>query len=251
MLLNILIWLLVVKFSIFCDTLSTLSNNFTVHDLPLEERPRERMLSVGAEALSSQELLALVLGRGIQGESVLVTSQKLLSKFGSLDGVLDASLEDLQSIRGLGIAKSTQLKACLEIARRVSSKRVGSVTTIMKAVDVFELVKSKISHESKEHFVVLSFDVRYKFLGMDVIAIGTLTSNIIHPREVFESAIRRHASAIVVSHNHPSGDCDPSDVDYVITKSLADAGKVMGIQVLDHVVVSQDNYFSFANEGLI
>ena len=224
---------------------------FTVHDLPAQERPRERMVSAGAEALSSQELLALVLGRGIQGESVLVTSQKLLTQFGSLENILQASLTDLQKVRGLGIAKSTQLKACLEIARRVSAIRVDSKQVVMKPADVFALVKAKISQESKEHFVVLSFDVRNRFLGLDVIAIGILNASVVHPRELFESAIRRHAAHVMVSHNHPSGICDPSDEDISMTNRLVEAGQIMGIAVVDHVIVSKNSFFSFAENGLI
>ncbi len=228
-----------------------MSSSFTVRDLPQNERPRERMIAHGAEALSSQELLALVLGRGIQGESVLVTAQKLLSHFGSLENILNASIADLQKMRGLGVAKSTQLKACLEIVRRVSAVRLDDNEVVMKPSDVYRLVKSKISQESKEHFVVLSFDVRNKFLGMDVIAVGILTANIIHPRETFEAAIRRHAAQVIVSHNHPSGVCDPSDDDIEITKRLVDAGVIMGISVVDHVIVAKNSFLSLAENGFM
>jgi DNA repair protein RadC len=226
-------------------------SNFTVHDLPKDERPRERMILNGPTALSSQELLALVLGRGIQGESVLVTAQKLMSTFGSLEGVLDASLADLQKMRGMGVAKATQLKACLEIARRVSEVKQETSKFAKQASDIFDILKNKIGFQTKEHFVVLSFDVRHKYLGMDIIAVGILTANIIHPRETFEAAIRRHAAYIIVSHNHPSGDCTPSDEDLEITKRLVESGKVLGIQMMDHVIVSRDSYLSFANEGLV
>lgn len=228
-----------------------MSPSFTVLDLPTHERPRERMVNAGAEALSSQELLALVLGRGIQGESVLITAQKLLSQFGSLENILQASLADLQKVRGLGVAKATQLKACLEIARRVSAVKIDERKIVMRAGDVYGLVKAKISEELKEHFVVLSFDVRNKFLGLDVVAVGILNANVVHPRETFESAIRRHAAHIIVSHNHPSGVCDPSDEDLALTKRLVEAGDIMGIHVVDHVIVSRESYFSFVENGLI
>lgn len=228
-----------------------MSSSFTVRDLPSHERPRERMMESGPEALSSQELLALVLGRGIQGESVLVTAQKLLSRFGSLENILQASLADLIQLRGMGIAKATQLKACLEIARRVSSVRMESTEVVMKPSDVYRLVKAKISQEAKEHFVVLSFDVRNKFLGLDIVGIGILTANIVHPRETFEAAIKRHAAHIIVSHNHPSGISDPSDEDIEMTKRLAEAGSIMGIHVVDHVIVCRDSYYSMAENGLL
>lgn len=228
-----------------------MSTSFTVRDLPMSERPRERMVEFGPEALSSQELLAIVLGRGIHGESVLATAQKLLAQFGSLENVVSASIADLTQLRGMGIAKATQLKACLEIARRVSAIRVETSEIVMKPSDVFHLVKNKISEEAKEHFIVLSFDVRNRFLGLDVVAVGILTANIIHPRETFESAIKRHASHIIVSHNHPSGICDPSDEDVEMTKRLVEAGRIMGIQVVDHVIVSRGSYFSLAENGFI
>jgi DNA repair protein RadC len=225
---------------------------FTVKDLPQSERPRERMVSVGAEALSAQELLALVLGRGVQGESVLDTAQHLMHKFGSLDGVLNASLADLQTLRGLGVAKATQLKACMEIARRVSEEhKDGETIVVMKPADVYRLVKSKISQFAKEHFIVLSFDVRNQFLGYDVVSMGILNANVVHPRETFESAIRRHAAQVIVSHNHPSGVCDTSDEDIEVTKRLADAGRILGIAVIDHVIVCKNSYYSFADNGLL
>jgi DNA repair protein RadC len=232
-------------------TTPTPSSSFTLHDMPLSERPRERMVKYGSEVLSAQELLALVLGRGIQGESVVLTAQKLLSVFGSLEGVLQASLSELQKVRGLGVAKATQLKACLEIARRVSNVDILDGVVVMRPEDVFKLVKARISHFAKEHFVVLSFDARNKFLGLDVVSVGILNANIIHPRETFEVAIRRHAAQVIVSHNHPSGECTPSDEDREITQQLVAAGKILGIQVIDHVVISQRSFFSFADEGLL
>jgi DNA repair protein RadC len=230
---------------------ATMNLHLTVHDLPKAERPRERMVSVGPAGLSAHELLALVLGNGVQGENVLVTAQKLLVEFGSLEGVLNASLQDLQRMRGMGVAKSTQLKACLEIARRVSVTRIEDTVVVMRPDDVYKLVRAQIVEESKEHFVVLSFDVRNRFIGMDVIAVGTLSGSLIHPREVFEAGIKRHAARIAVAHNHPSGDCTPSDEDHEVTKKLVEAGKIMGITLVDHVVVCKDRYYSFADEGLV
>jgi DNA repair protein RadC len=121
----------------------------------------------------------------------------------------------------------------------------------MRPGDVFKLVKAKVREFTKEHFIVLSFDVRNKFLGMDVVSVGTLDASLIHPRETFESAIRRHAAQIVVSHNHPSNDCTPSLEDLQITKNLSEAGKILGIILMDHVIVGKDNYFSFRDEGLL
>jgi DNA repair protein RadC len=170
-----------------------MSKSFTIHDLPKSERPREQLKKLGSEALSAQELLALILGRGVRGESVSLTAQKILSHFGSFEGIMNASLEYLQSVKGVGLAKASQLKACFEVARRVFTKNeiAGEVKQkeITSAKEVYELVKSKISNYTKEHLVVLSFDSHDKFLGMDTVTVGTLTANLVHPRETFDVAI--------------------------------------------------------------
>lgn len=232
-----------------------MSKSFTIHDLPKSERPRERLKKLGSEALSAQELLALILGRGVRGESVSLIAQKLLSHFGSLEGIMNASLEDLQSVKGVGLAKASQLKACFEIARRVFTKNEvadeAKQKEITSAKEIYELIKSKISNYAKEHLLVLSFDSRNKFLGMDTVSVGTLTANLVHPRETFDAAIRRHAGHIVVAHNHPSGDPQPSEDDLEITKRLVESGKILGIEVIDHVIVTENTFFSFKEKELI
>ncbi|MDP4007279.1 MAG: DNA repair protein RadC, partial [bacterium] len=197
---------------------------FTVRDLPISERPRERLEKYGAEALSAQELLALILGRGVRGESVMMTAQRLLSEFGSLEGVMDASLEELKKLNGIGIAKAGQIKACLEIARRAQVQRDAVQDSPKKGKDhivspkeVHALVQSRLREYSKEHFFVLSFDTRNKLLGMDTISVGTLNASLVHPREAFESAIRRHADHIIIAHNHPSEELEPSEEDIEVT----------------------------------
>lgn len=232
-----------------------MSKSFTIHDLPKSERPRERLKKLGSEALSAQELLALILGRGVRGESVSLTAQKLLSHFGSLEGIMNASLEDLQSVKGVGLAKASQLKACFEIARRVFTKNEVADKVkqkeITSAKGIYELIKSKISNYAKEHLLVLSFDSRNKFLGMDTVAVGTLTANLVHPRETFDVAISRHAEHIIVAHNHPSDDPEPSEDDLEINKRLVGAGKILGIEVIDHIIVCKSGYLSFKEKGLL
>ena len=229
-----------------------MKKSFTIHDLPKEERPRERLEKFGPEALSAQELLALILGRGINGESVMVTSQKILSRFGSLESLQDASIEDLKELKGLGIAKAAQIKACIEISRRINNVANNQITRnkkqrIFSPQDAHQQVKSKIKDYAKEHFLVLSYDTRNRLLGIDIVSIGTLNSNLVHPRETFEAAIRRHAAQIIIAHNHPSGDVSPSREDEQITKQLINAGRILGIFVLDHIIVSINNYFSFSS----
>lgn len=225
-----------------------MKKSFTINDLPPQERPRERLVKFGPETLSAQELLSLILGRGVKGESITVISQKILSKFGSLEILKEASIEDLKEIRGVGLAKAAQLQACIEIARRINGytydqKQKGRKKHILSSKDVYKLVKSKIKDYAKEHFIILSFDSRNKLLGMDTVSVGTLNSNLAHPRETFEAAIRRHAAKIVIVHNHPSGDTEPSKEDIEITKQLVEAGKVMDIEVMDHLIIG-DGYRS-------
>jgi DNA repair protein RadC len=224
--------------------------SFTLHDLPHTERPRERLTKFGSEALSAQELIALVLGRGISGESVMVTSQKLLSQFGSLDGMLDASVEDLCQIRGIGVAKACQIKAIFEIVKRlkINSEPAQKKKSLLSPREVYELLTPQIGNLKKEHFVLVSFDTRNRVIGTDTISVGTLNASLVHPREMFEIAIRRHAASVIIAHNHPSGDPDPSDEDIRVTEKLMEAGKLLGIQVLDHIIVCKNSYYSFSDQ---
>lgn len=229
--------------------------SFTVKDLPIEERPRERLANLGAENLSIQELLAIILGRGSRGESVMATAQKIIAKFRSLEGLQEASLEDIQEIKGLGPAKACQLKACLELSKRLNKplqidKNKKKNQKLTSAKEVYEALRKKISGSKKENFLVVSVDTRNKIIGVDTVFIGTLNSSLIHPREIFETAIRRHAAAIVLAHNHPSGDPKPSDEDIKATSLLTEAGKMMGILVLDHLIIGKEKYFTFRDNSI-
>lgn len=230
-----------------------MKQSYTVRDLPLSERPRERLVQHGAEVLSLSELMALILGRGVAGESVMITSQKLISHFGSIEALLTSSLEDLQQIRGIGLAKACQIKASLEIARRLSS--VQSVVKekpdrVVSPESIAHVLKPKIGHYKKEHFVLVSLDTRNNVIGTDTVSIGTLNASLVHPRELFELAIRKHAASVIIAHNHPSGDPTPSDEDLRVTAKLQEAGKILGIQLLDHIIIGNDSYFSM-EEGAI
>ena len=232
-----------------------IKKSFTVADMPAEERPRERLVELGSEALSVHELLAIILSRGVKGESVIVTSQKLLSQFGSLEGLKEASFEDLQSVRGLGFAKVCQLKAVFEISRRLErdtkSISIKSKQKSISAEEIVALVKKKIGNFHKEHFIVISLDTRSKVQGIDTVFVGTLTSSLVHPREVLEAVMRRHAAKFIIAHNHPSGEPDPSEEDTKITKLIFEAGQIMGIFMLDHIILGSNSYFSFRENEII
>ncbi len=231
--------------------------SFTVHDLPLDERPRERFVKHGAHSLSAQELLAVILGRGVRGQSVMAIAQELVAKFQSLEKMVNASLEDLCTIKGLGLAKAMQLKACLEVAARVAETQLRQAeahqhsSSLAAPEDIFRLVLPLLGTSHKEHVILISFDNRNRVLGTDIVAVGTLNTNLVHPREVFETAIRHHAASVVISHNHPSGDPNPSEADLAVTKRLAEAGKIMGIELLDHVIISTTSFYSFRENNLL
>ncbi len=224
--------------------------SFTLHDLPKEERPRERLVKFGEQALSTQELLQLLLGRGIAGESVTVTAQKILSHFGNLNKISEASIEELSSIKGIGLAKAAQLKATFEIGRRMSS-HVTSYTSkdLTSPEKVFKVIRNRLKTHKKEHFY--SIPINSRGWMVSEVSIGSLDSAIVHPREVFSDAIRVKASSIIFAHNHPSGDPTPSDADIEMTYRLREAGNILGINLIDHIIVTENSYLSLRKEGII
>ncbi|NDK10371.1 JAB domain-containing protein [Candidatus Gracilibacteria bacterium] len=227
-----------------------MTKSFTIRDLPPSERPRERLQKFGAEALSAQELLALILGRGIAGESVMVTVQRLLSTFGNVKAISEASLEELSQVRGIGLAKAAQIKAAFELAKR-SEVEVGEKIFIKTAEDAVKLVKPKLKDKKKEYFLILSLDSRNNLIKISEISIGSLNANLVHPREIFKEAIQALANSIILIHNHPSGDAIPSKDDIDITKQLIDAGEIMGITILDHIVIGNQDYKSMKDKELL
>ena len=232
--------------------------SFTVRDMPTSDRPRERLAKLGGEALSPAELLALVLGRGTRGESVMVTSQKLLNRFGSLKGVLSASLEQLDEVNGMGLAKAAQLKAIQEIARRLDDPDYNRPAgPVVKGPDeALRAVKPKLKGKKKEHFYTVLLDTRGRVIGTHEVSMGSLDSSIVHPREalqsaVFQKAIKGTAASVIFVHNHPSGDPRPSEEDIKLTKRLVEAGNIVGIEVLDHLIVCDSDYISMKAKGLM
>ncbi|MFH1956092.1 MAG: DNA repair protein RadC [Patescibacteria group bacterium] len=227
-----------------------MSKSFTIHDLPKEERPRERLVKFGEQALSVQELLQIILGRGIAGESVVITAQKLLSQFGSLQKLAEASIEELSSIKGIGLAKATQIKAVFEIGRRLSTQTPSYKSKeLTDPKKVYQLIKSKLKDYHKEHFYIIALNSRNHSIAE--VSVGSLDASVVHPREVFAEAIKNKAVSVIFVHNHPSGDPEPSEDDLETTKQLTEAGKILGIDVVDHIIVTKNNYFSFKDGNLI
>jgi len=227
-----------------------MSKSFTIHDLPKDERPRERLVKFGEQALSAQELLQLILGRGVAGESVAVTAQKLLAQFSSLQKLAEASIEELSSIRGIGLAKAAQIKAAFEISRRLSTQVPSYKSKELNDPEkVYRLIKSKLRDYHKEHFYIIALNSRNYSIAE--VSVGSLNASVVHPREVFAEAIKNKAASVILAHNHPSGDPEPSEDDLLLTKKLVESGKILGIEVFDHIIVARDSFFSFKNEGII
>ena len=227
-----------------------MAKSFTIHDLPKDERPRERLVKFGEQALSAQELLQLILGRGVAGESVVVTAQKLLSHFGSLQKLAEASIEELSSIKGIGLAKASQIKAVFEISRRLSTQTPSYKSKELTDPEkVYRLIKSKLKDYHKEHFYIIALNSRNHSIAE--VSVGSLNASIVHPREAFAEAIKNKAASVIFAHNHPSGDPEPSEDDLEITKRLVEAGKVLDIEVLDHIIITKQIFLSMKEKGIL
>ena len=226
-------------------------SSFTVRDLPKSERPRERLIKFGPEALSAQELLALVIGRGIPKKSVMNIAQELLARFGNIKAISQASIEALSEIKGVGLAKAAQLKACFELGKRQDLEPELKNYDIKNPQSVVKAIRASIKDKAKEHFKLILLDTRNKIIGISTISIGTLNASLVHPREIFKEAIIHNSASVVLAHNHPSGDPEPSEEDLTITKRLVKSGKILGIEVIDHIIIGKTNFSSFKERGLI
>ena len=235
-----------------CPLRTVRALGLTICDLPVAERPRERLAALGVQALSQQELLACLLGRGVPGESVLITAQRLLARFGSLRGIAEASLEELAQVRGVGVAKGCQLKAACELSRRLELSSDGPTgRPLDTAESAGQAALRHLARRKKEHFIILLLDSRHRVLRVAEISVGSLDMSIVHPRETFREAITASAAAIILAHNHPSGDPTPSPEDLDLTRRLMEAGRLLGIPVLDHIIVGGSRWISLQTQGFL
>ncbi len=228
-----------------------MTNTIMLRDLPREERPRERMLRSGAEALSHAELLAILLVTGTRQESALMVAQRLLGQTDGLRKLADMEIEELIGIKGIGPAKAVQLKAAIELGRRMAASRVGDRVIIRSPRDAAELLAEQLRYLQKEHFVCLFLNTKNQVIAQETLSIGSLNASIVHPREVFRAAIKYGSASIVCAHNHPSGDPAPSPEDIAITKRLVESGRIVGIDVLDHIVVGDGHFISLKEQGMM
>lgn len=222
-----------------------------IRDVPEEERPRERMKAYGAEYLSNTELIAILLRTGIRGESALRLADKILQKAGSLRSLLEMELEELKSISGIGEAKAIQIKAGLELGRRLSRGNLLDRITIRSPKDAADYMMDSLRYLHQEHFVSLFLNTKNQIIGQETIFVGTLNSSLVHPREVFREAIRRSSASILLLHNHPSGDPTPSKEDLDITQRMVESGNLLGIEVLDHLIIGDGSYISLKERGYV
>ena len=221
-----------------------------IRDLPQEERPRERLLRQGPEGLSNTELLALLLRTGIRGESVLKQAERLLAHFEGLRGLAMARPEELASFPGVGRAKAATLLAAFELGRRLATAGGDELPVITGPREVAELMMGRLRFLDREHFYVVLLNARNQCLGVERVSIGHLTASLVHPREVFKAAIQKSAAAVILAHNHPSGDPTPSREDVFLTRRLREGGELLGIEILDHVVFGDNKYISLKEKGL-
>ncbi|PYF08872.1 RadC family protein [Ureibacillus chungkukjangi] len=220
-----------------------------IRDVHVEDRPRERLIRQGAQSLSNQELIAILLRTGSKQESVLTLANRVLTYFEKLHELKHATIEEIMSIKGIGEAKAVQLLAAVELGRRLSQKQVDDRFTIRSPQDAATYLMPEMSSLQQEHFVVLFLNVKNQVMHKQTIFIGSLNSSIVHPREIFREAVKRSAASIICSHNHPSGNATPSPEDIEVTKRLQEAGYIIGIELIDHVIIGDHQFISLKEKG--
>ncbi len=222
-----------------------------IRDLPRDERPRERLERYGPNALSIPELLAILLRVGNPRVSALQLAQQLMSRFGSLRNLAAASVQELSQVSGIGLAKGCQLLAAFELGKRLATSSDAPKPIIASPLDAANLVMEDMRYLAKEHFRVLFLDTRHQVINWRDVSIGSLNASIVHPRETFKAAISFTAAAIVLAHNHPSGDPTPSKEDLQLNARMVQAGELIGIPVLDHLIIGDGRFISMKDRGLM
>jgi DNA repair protein RadC len=219
-------------------------------EFPDSERPRERLRDQGPEALSDAELLAILLRVGVQGMNVLQLAQLLLREYGGLRGLQRASFQDLQKRHGMGEAKTAQLKAALEIGRRLAMLGMEDRMQIKSPADVAKLMQIEMAHLDQEHLRSICLDTKNKIQKVHTVYVGSLNSSLVRVGEVFKEALKLNSAAIIVVHNHPSGDPTPSSADVLVTQQIVEAGRLLTVDVLDHLVIGHGRYVSLRERGV-
>lgn len=226
-------------------------SDMRIKDLPFDDRPREKLREYGANFLSNAELITLIIGSGSISRSALDVSRDLLNEYKGLEGIINIGYEELINVDGIGEAKASKILAAIELAKRFNSVKRNHSKKITCPCDAAYLVMDDLRFKSKEYFNIILLNTKNIVQEVKNISIGSLNSSIVHPREVFIEAIKRSSASIILIHNHPSGDPKPSKEDINLTHRLLKAGDLLGINVLDHVIIGETNYYSMKEEGLI
>ena len=221
-----------------------------IKNLLTNEQPREKLLRGGARTLSDSELLAIILGTGVRGKTVLEVSRDLIKEYHDIRLLKNAVVKELKTIRGIGEAKAIELIAAIEIGRRVFSSPISSIV-INKPLDTYNYLKDKFSHQGQEELLGIFLDAKGKIIGLETIFVGTINKTLIQARDILKWAFRYSAYGIIISHNHPSGDPVPSRDDIKMTTELSEACRTVGITLFDHIIVGHDDYYSFLERGEI
>ena len=228
--------------------------HLTIKEMPETERPREKLYKLGASNLTDAELLAIIIGTGSHQETALQLASRLLNNLyreGGLKVLLDTTVEELSQFRGMGMAKACKLIAAAELARRIYSAASYKRKVIKTPEDAASVVMEEMRYLKKEHFRIILLNVKNHLLSVDDVSIGSLSASVVHPREIFRISIKKSASAIILVHNHPSGDPTPSQEDINITRRIFEAGKIVGIDVLDHIIIGDGKFTSLKEIGII
>jgi len=223
----------------------------SIKELPTDERPRERLVKYGPEALSNAELLAIILRVGTPEYSAIGLAEHILARFAGLRGIATASVEELSSIRGLGTAKAAQIQAMVQLGKRLAASAFDTRQAIRSPQDAVDVVMPFLRDEPQENFMAVFVNTKNEVLKTRIITIGTLDSSLVAPRELFREAISMNSASVIIAHNHPSGDPTPSREDIAITKRLCQAGELVGIPVLDHLIIGDGRHLSLKEKGLM
>ena len=229
-----------------------MTNNIRVNDIPLNERPMEKLLQFGVDTLSNEELLAILLRTGTKGENVIDLSTRLILNLGGLDKILDASYEEIKKIKGIKNVKACQIIALSELFRRFKTLRAkNDLFKITRPSDIAELLMNEMNVLNQETLKLILLDTKNNIIRTRDVFTGTLNSSLIHPREIFREAVKFGSANIIISHNHPSGNPEPSKEDINVSIRIKECGEIMGINLLDHIIIGRNNYTSLKEKGII
>lgn len=223
----------------------------TIKDMEALDRPREKLIKFGHESLTNKELLAIIIGTGTESKNAIDLAGEILDTF-SFEELLEIEVDELKVVKGIKDAKASNIVASLQLGKRIKESLLEKkISTISSNEEAYEYIKETLSHKDREYFYIILLDMKNQVISKELISIGDLGSSIVNPREVFKKAVKRSAKSIILAHNHPSGNPEPSREDIMITSRLMKAGEILDIEVLDHIIVGSNTYISLKKESYI